>query len=300
VTQAHARLIVQPGDGFGPVLSAIRHASRAIDLAIFRLRAGEVVQALHDAVARGVEVRALVTSQAPGEREHLREGEEQLLASGVIVARSAGDLARYHGKYLIVDDELLLLGFNFTKKNLRTRSFGVRTAAPDAVREARRLFEADMARQPFTPADRSPLAISPETSRERLSRFITRAKRSLSIYDKLLDDSGFVSLIEERAASGVAVRVLGRAPALERSVPVRALADLKLHVRTIVRDESEIFVGSQGLRGRELDARREVGLFSAAAPLVAGALQVFDEDWVRSERPGDDDREEALDFAGVS
>jgi hypothetical protein len=59
-------------------------------------------------------------------------------------------------------------------------------------------------------------------------------------------------------------------------------------------------VCSQGLICRDLYARRAFVLFRSAAPLVAGALQVFDEDWVRSERPGDDDREEALDFAGVS
>lgn len=296
---SRARLIVQPDAGFAPVLDAFGAARRTIDVAVFRLRMMEIVEALEAAVARGVRVRALVAHRAGGEGERLREAEQRLLDSGAIVARTADDLARYHGKYLLADDALYVMGFNFTRKTLRTRSLGVVTTDARAVRDARAVFECDMARSPVALGPRSPIVVSPDTSRTALERFIAGATRSLAIYDKRLREPGFVALIEACAARGVAVRVLGRAPALASTVPVRPLADVKLHVRAMVRDGEALFVGSQGLDPAELDRRRELGLIVDDRALASAALQVFDDDWVRSERDDDPDREDALDYAPV-
>ena len=52
--------------------------------------------------------------------------------------------AKYHGKYLIVDDTLYVFGFNFTKLDIEhSRSFGVVTATGALVSDAMSLFEAD-------------------------------------------------------------------------------------------------------------------------------------------------------------
>ena len=84
------------------------------------------------------------------------------------VTRTADDLPRYHGKMTIIDDELFVLGFNFTRQDIeRSRSFGLITRDKKLVKEAAALFEADATRQPYTPRhDR--FVVSPDTSRERL------------------------------------------------------------------------------------------------------------------------------------
>ena len=67
-------------------------------------------------------------------------------------------------------------------------------------------------------------------------------------------------MLLERAKAGVEIRIIGK---LEKKLPgvkVRRLGDLRLHVRAIVRDGQEAFVGSQSLRKLELDGRREVGV----------------------------------------
>jgi phosphatidylserine/phosphatidylglycerophosphate/cardiolipin synthase-like enzyme len=290
-------LIVQPGAGLAPVLRAIEHAKRQIDVAVFRLWADPVQAALEDAITRGVRVRALVQHKARGGERELRDLERRLLEKGVAVSRTADDLVRYHGKYLIVDDTLHLLSFNLVKSNLHRRALGIQTRNRRAVQEARRLFDCDMARQPFEGEPRSPLVVSPSTSRQALERLISGARRQLAIYDARLQDPGFSTLILERAAAGVDVRVIGRAPHLESEVPVRGLRKGKLHLRAIVRDQTHVFVGSQSLRPLELDRRREVGLIVVNPSVARAVLGIFDGDWELAGTSAVEEREEQLDYA---
>ena len=137
------RVFVQPEDGVMPVIKAIQRARKSIDILIFRFDRGDVEKALLTAVGRGVAVRALIAYTNRGGEKHLRDLEMRLLAAGVTVARTADDLARYHGKMLIVDrTELIVLTFNFTSLDIEhSRSFGATTRNPALVREAVKLFD---------------------------------------------------------------------------------------------------------------------------------------------------------------
>jgi phosphatidylserine/phosphatidylglycerophosphate/cardiolipin synthase-like enzyme len=59
----------------------------------------------------------------------------------------------------------------------------------------------------------------------------------------------------------------------------RKLATMRLHVRAIVRDRTQAFVGSQSMRKDELDNRREVGLIINNRAVAGKILQVFEADW---------------------
>jgi cardiolipin synthase len=274
------QLMIQPEAGLQPVVQAIRRAKRTVDIAIFRLNRRDVEIALGVAVERGVKVRALIAHTNRGGADKLRKLEQRLLAAGVTVTRSNDDLVKYHGKYLIVDDVLHLLGFNFTDADtMRSRSFGIQTRDRRAVKDAMALFEADVTRQPYTPAPHSALIVSPENARESLMAFIRGARRRLAIYDARLEDKAFVSLLREKIKAGVRVQVIGRAPKLEGGTEVRLLKDLRLHVRAILRDGTRAFVGSQSLRSLELDRRREVGLVISNPTVAKKMTEIFDLDW---------------------
>lgn len=275
------KLLIQPEAGVEPVVQAIKRARSRVDIAIFRLDRKEVVDALGAAVARGVPVRALVAHTNRGGEDRLRALEQRLLADGVTVARTGDDLVKYHGKYLLSDDTLHLLGFNLTRQDVtKSRSFGIQTRDARAVRHAAELFEADLLRQAYTGPVSSPLVVSPETSRAALETFIGGARRRLAMYEPRLQDRRFVSLLAKKAAEGVAIQVLGKASRTPDGVEVRALKDLRLHVRAVVRDGTRAFVGSQSLRPLELDRRREVGLIITNPTVARRMLQVFDEDWL--------------------
>ena len=91
-------------------------------------------------------------------------------------------------------------------------------------------------------------------------------------------------LLQERAKAGVEIRVIGKIEKRLDGVKVRKLADLRLHVRAIVRDGTAVFVGSQSLRKLELDGRREVGLIASDSRIAAKVQSVFESDWADSAR----------------
>ncbi|HXW05825.1 MAG TPA: phospholipase D-like domain-containing protein [Vicinamibacterales bacterium] len=276
------KLIVQPEDGILPLLKAIRRANTSIDLVIFRFDSRELEKALESAVTRGVAVRALIAHTARGGEKGLRKLEQRLLEAGVTVARTAGDLPRYHGKVLVTDDTLHVLGFNFTKLDIeRSRSFGIATRDAKLVKEALALFEADRMRQPYIPSlDR--LVVSPESSRAVLAAFIKAARSQLLIYDAKLSDRLMIRLLQERAKAGVEVRVIGKAGKGLAGADVLKLGNRRLHVRAIIRDGRSAFVGSQSLRRLELDGRREVGLIVTNSKIARQMREVFEADWAKS------------------
>src|SRR5438045_8320596 len=109
------KLIVQPDAGVTPIVTAIKQARKTIDVLIFRLDRPEVIRALEAAVARGGKVRALIAHANRGGEKSLRKLELRLLASGLSVSRTAGELVRYHGKMIMVDASLLrVYGINFS------------------------------------------------------------------------------------------------------------------------------------------------------------------------------------------
>ena len=276
------KLIVEPDGGMPPIVNAIKQARKSIDILIFRLDRAEIARALCAAVSRGVVVRALTAHTNRGGEKSLRKLELQLLEGGVTVSRTADDLVRYHGKMMILDSRILhVYGFNLTALDIgKSRSFGVITRNRRLVLEAAKLFEADFNRQPYSPSYER-FVVSPENARERLAQFIRGAKRQLLIYDPQLTDDAMLQILQARVKAGVDVRVIGKVEA-KWEVKGEKLGR-RLHVRTIVRDRSRAFIGSQSLRKLELEKRREVGVIVDDAKVVRQLAAVFEEDWATTE-----------------
>ena len=274
------RAIVQPDAGIAPVVQAIRSAKTSIDICIFRLDRKEVETALEAAVTRGVRVRALIANSNSGGEARLRKLEQRLLAGGIMVTRTADELVRYHGKYMVADRMLWVFGFNLTKTDTsRSRSFAIATRDVRTVKEAAKLFEADATRQTYTPS-RSNLVVSPETARDYLARFLSGARKELAIYDVRLQDPAMIRILRERARHGVRIRVIGTLKGdIDDDVHVQPLRGMRLHVRAIIRDGTRAFVGSQSLRKLELDKRRELGLLISNPSVTRQIMEVFETDW---------------------
>jgi cardiolipin synthase len=285
------KLIIQPDDGLIPLVQAVRRARKSIDIVIFRFDRPELEKAIESAVARGVVVRALIAHTNRGGEKNLRKLELRLLEAGVTVARTADDLTRYHGKMMILDDVLHVYGFNYTRLDIeRSRSFGIITADKALVKEARALFQADSRRRPYTPGH-DKLVVSPESSRDVLTNFIKKARTQLLIYNPKISDRLLVRALQERLKAGVEIRVIGKVDK-RLDVETRKLADLRLHVRAVVRDGAAAFVGSQSLRKLELDGRREVGIIVNDSRIAKKIQAVFETDWQENAEKGEKAKEE--------
>jgi phosphatidylserine/phosphatidylglycerophosphate/cardiolipin synthase-like enzyme len=276
------KLLIQPGDGVSRLLKGIKKAKKSVEIVIFRFDQDEVERALVEAVGKGVFVHALIAFTNRGGEEHLRRLEMHLLEKGVSVARTAGDLVRYHGKMMLVDrKELYLLAFNFTHLDIdHSRSFGLITRNPKLVQEAGKLFDADTKRQNYA-AGYSKFLVSPVNARKEIAKFLKGAKKELLIYDPQISDRAMLRILDERKNAGVDVRVIGEVS--RGRFPGRNLSRLRLHTRTILRDRQDAFLGSQSLRQLELDARREIGVIFRNRPIISTLLRTFEEDWAASE-----------------
>jgi cardiolipin synthase A/B len=279
------KLVTQPDEGLKPLLAAIKRAKRRLTIVIFRFDLDALEEALAAAVERGVEVVALIAHTNKGGEDRLRKLEQRLLKKGVTVNRTDDDMVRYHGKLLVVDRrEAHILGFNFTKQDLESRSFGVIVRNRRMIKELLRLFEADASRADYSPQVKD-LVVSPENARRRLEAFLRKARVSLDIYDPNVADDRMLAVLQKKAARGVKIRILG---ALEKKwqktkvAKVRPLRGVRLHVRAIVRDDDRAFIGSQSLRKLELDERREVGIIIREREIVRKVAKVFNRDWKRA------------------
>jgi len=279
------KLIIQPADGVAPIVKAIDKAKKFIDIMIFRFDRIEVEKALHAAVKRGVKVRALIAHTNRGGDKTLRKLELRLLEGGATVARTADDLARYHGKMMVIDNAVLhVYGFNYTKLDIdKSRSFGIVTRDRKLVGEALRLFEADALRQTYEP-QHPRLVISPESSRALLTAFVKGARKQLLIYDAQVSDNAVQKVLADRASDGVEIRILGTLEKDIDGIKVRKLGPMRLHVRAIIRDGAEAFVGSQSLRKLELEGRREVGVIVKNGAIVRRMAATFEDDWKKSKK----------------
>lgn len=278
------KLLVQPGDGIMPLVKAIDHAKKSVEIVIFRFDRREIETALAKAVTRGVRVHALIAYTNRGGEKNLRALELRLLAAGVTVARTADDLVRYHGKMMIVDRrELFLLAFNFTYLDIEhSRSFAVITSNAKLVEEAVKLFVADTTRQPYTPGPAA-FVVSPVNARKQISAFIKGAKKQLLIYDPEISDPAMLRLLEERVKGGAEIRIIGKTTRKSASLETRKLTQMRLHTRSMVRDGSDVFVGSQSLRPLELDARREIGVIFRNQKIASRLIKIFEDDWGQKE-----------------
>ena len=73
--------------------------------------------------------------------------------------------------------------------------------------------------------------------------------------------------------------MIGKLAGKPGALPSPRTLQIRLHTRTIVRDGTWAFVGSQSLRALELDARREVGIIFRDPKSVSRILKTFQSDW---------------------
>ena len=294
------KLIIEPEDGPAPLLAAVKNAKESVEVAIFRLDRGDFEESLKAAAARGVKVTSLIADMNRGGEKRLRQLETRFLQAGIVVARSADDLVRYHDKLIVIDRRVLyILSFNFTHLDMdHSRGFGIITKNAILVQEAVKLFEADCTRQRYS-AGLDTFVVSPANSRKVLRRFLERAKSQLLIYDPQISDKEMIGILQQRTKAGVEVRVIGKVSG-RLSVKVRKLARMRLHTRTIIRDGRQAFIGSQSLRAAELDSRREVGLILRESKVVKKLLARFESDWSATDAPNEQERPKDEEPSAVS
>jgi phosphatidylserine/phosphatidylglycerophosphate/cardiolipin synthase-like enzyme len=248
------RLILEPRERREAVLQMIRGAQEHLALSVFRCDDFKILDALADAVRRGVRVQALLTQRAKNWDKRLHELEVFLDSMGAEVHRYTGSETKYHAKYIVADDRHALVGsLNFTRKCFqKTCDFIVISDEPGTVACLAQLFEADC-RNPDTalpPEFSERLIVGPDMARERFLELLGQARRSIRIIDHRVSDPQVIALLRNSQASGISVQVLGQG----------AVDGMVSHGKMLLVDDAIAAIGSISLSPPSLNLRREVAV----------------------------------------
>lgn len=294
-------LIVLPDDTARPLLDAIRTARESVRVKVFALSDPPIVQALIAAHRRGVKTRVMVErtrTEGDGPRAATRQ---RLQAAGIEVRDANPAFSATHEKSVVVDAaQAFVQSCNWERENFtETRDYAVRTRDLAEVGEIIDCFEADWARQTFTPKDRSNLIWSPWNGRERVALFIDQAKDTLVVQNERFQDAIIVEHLVRARVRGVKVRVFSRAAhslSVENlpvgigslgimhdvGIKIRKLQRLKLHAKMVLADGSRAIVGSINMSSGSFDKRRELAIEVSDPAIVDRLKAVAQHDWKRS------------------
>lgn len=267
------RVIVEPSDMGAALVAAIRGAQRSVHMTMYLLSAREVIAALTDARARGVEVQVLLNRAIPGGAMPNEGVFATLNAAGVSVRWSSSRFSFTHEKCVIVDGaEAWIMTMNTTGAGLDgNREFLAIDREPDDVRDAEAVFRADFVDAPF-PSYTGRLVLSPINAQARLVALVRTATRTIDLESESLEDRTTAAALIERARAGVRVRaVISDTPPTASSmrtladlaaagVTVRVLATPYMHAKAIVVDGARAYAGSANVTYVSLTGNRELGV----------------------------------------
>ena len=261
------RLILTPVERKPAILDVIRGARDRIALSLFRANDPDIFAELAAAVAHGVQVDVLVTSNVKGTKTKVAQLWDSLKATGARLHPYGDPVVKYHAKYLVVDDgPAIVASLNLTKKCLeRTHDALVITDDPLVVDSLHRIFDADRQRLPL-PADVSPrLVIGPERARRQLTDLIDGARASIRVFDAKLSDPDLMMRLRACESAGVEVD----------AVRQKTLAGLKSHAKIVLIDGRVAVVGGLALTALSLEFRREVAILVEDPAMLATVEELF-------------------------
>ena len=263
------RIFIEPADRREAMLKIIGGTRRRLVLSLFRCNDYGVLDALAAALERGVKVEAILTKRAKGGKKPLKKLWAALEEMGALVHWYADPVVKYHAKYLVADSKVALIAtLNPTTKCFtRTWDFVYTTDERQLVRSVSTLFALDAANQSVLPKHRitNRLIIGPEGARARMHALIAGAQKSVSILDHKLSDPDLASLLRERRAAGIDVRVVGR----------QVGSALRPHGKLLLIDDAKAILGSMAMSALSLDFRREVSVIIENRAIVRDLSNFF-------------------------
>jgi cardiolipin synthase A/B len=279
---------VTPEAGEQPYLDALASAQHSIDVEIYLMGYGGILDTLKAKATSGVKVRVILDQYKMDTNEKYFT---QLAAAGAEVKWSSTEFTYQHSKLLLVDGKTAVISTgNFSKSYSidLERNHVATDRDPADLADLVALFEADWTGQPVQmPCTR--MVISPINARSRILDLINSATETLDIESMQFADYKVREAVKARVQAGVQVRALiadaswidANASAATfltgLGVPVKWIPHL--HTKVIVVDGARAYLGSENLSQTSLDKNREVGLIVTDDVSIAPLRTSFDGDW---------------------
>lgn len=292
-TTGSQQLLVMPDDGPDPVLDLIDSAQTSIRFKIYLFTYREARDALIRAAKRGVDVQVLMDQEPVGGGESNAETYQRLQKGGVRVKWASGAFKHHHEKSMVVDDRVALIStFNFTYSSFtKNREYAILTTEPQVVADVAAIFDADWQARDVKLSSDSPLVLSPNNSRERITALIQGAQHTLWLEEATLLDDEITRALVQAVQRGVDVRFIApqredRDDAeenLQRLVRagghVVRLDAPYVHAKAILADDQRAFIGSVNLSYTSFELNRELGILTEDEEVIDRLRETMLRDW---------------------
>ena len=288
-------LYVQPDAGHQPLLDAINGAQKEILVEVYLLSDKQIIQALKDAKARGVDVKVMMEQHPFGGGSLNKKTKQQLDTNGIATEWSSPAFALTHEKSITVDaTETFILSQNLTNSAFsKNREYDILDTNPSDVTEVRNIFIDDWERKPFTPPQSTNLIDSPDNSRSGLLTLINSSAKSIDAETEDINDSQLVDALSQKAKS-FTVRLL--VPTLSQlasnqnalqtltsaGVQVRTISSPYMHAKMIISDDTKAYIGSINFSTQSMDKNRELGIIFTQQDDIQTLETTFSGDWDRA------------------
>ncbi len=282
------KILVTPEAGEQPYLDALASAQTSIDVQIYLMGYGGILDGLKTKAAAGVTVRVILDQSR---KDTNQKYFDQLVAAGVEAKWSSPSFTYQHSKFLLIDNEVAVIStgnYSKTYSIERERNHIAIDRDPADLLDLAALFEADWNGTPLAmPCTR--LVISPINARERIIDVIESAQSTLIIESMQFGDTEVREAVRQRVLAGVSVRVMladanwidanATAVTFLQGLGVAVKWMPHLHTKMIVADGKAGYVGSENLSWTSLNKNREVGVVVTEDTSVAPLVTTFEADW---------------------
>lgn len=284
---ADPEIFIGPTGLKAKLVALIGSATTSLDVLIYEIDDADVIAALVAAKKRGVAVRMVI------DRNNQGTAKATLVAAGVEVHDSSPIFPYAHAKSMLIDKaRSVIMSMNMNEYSINgERNYGAVSTEPGDAEDLAKVFEADFAGTPMNvELGCSKLLVAPVNARPRILDLISSTKSKLVMSVMYLTDPALLQATLDRAAAGVATRIILADPAWIKGndataqklaaakIPVKYMKALDCHAKLVVSDD-RAFVGSENMSSNSVDANREVGIIVSNPASVAPIEKQFEADW---------------------
>ncbi len=286
-------LAVLPDDGEKAYTDVLGLAKKSVRVFGYQMGYGAVLDTLTAQAKAGLDVRVILDGNT--QRTVNDKYRATLVAAGAKFEWSDPKFSYMHAKTIIVDEHVAAVSTgNYGKSFLLSeRNYVARVADPQDVSDLTSLFDADFTQaSPNLSCTR--LLVSPVNSRDRLIALIKSAKTTLRIESMQFDDRDVHDAVLAQKKAGIDVRMVLAdagfvsantaiaADLAQNGIAARYLLSPKVHVKSIVVDDTHAYLGSENVSYTSLSKNREIGLIIDDAAALLQMTETFDKDYLAS------------------
>lgn len=281
-------LIVEPDNGRAPLIEAIHHAKKTVNLTLYGFTDTNFMQSLADAKNNGKTVRILLEPHPYRANDENTKAIQFLQHADIPIHWPSEQFKFLHQKTFLLDnDNAIVMTFNLTRSTFKNeRNFALRITDAAMVQEIQRVFNADWQQQQSFVSNPN-LVWSPDNSRTKILDFIEQAQSDIKIYTQNIADYEVIGALAQAARSHVKVQILlSSMPTKKRlnylrhaGVKVHKSDGYYIHAKVFIVDQKRAMVGSINLTKTSLDKNRELSVITYDKKIIQQLTDIFDQDF---------------------